>query len=74
MDTGHVSRHNGEHEGITVGTRTCQWAEGCDNVYKGLSAGTKVFQVAEDFLLNTSMYDWTTRCLKPAAGGKKFLK
>ena len=40
---------------MSVGTRTCQWAEGCDNVYKGLSAGTKVFQVAQDFLLNTSM-------------------
>ena len=66
MDTGRVSEHNG----VLVGRRTCQWAEGCDNVFKSLSVGSKAFQVAQYFLLNTSMYDWTTRCFKPAAVGK----
>ena len=58
------------HKDVTVGTSACQWAQGCDNLYKGLSTGAKAFQVPQGILSGTYMYDWTSRCFKPAADKK----
>ena len=65
---------------VSVGRKICQWAAGSVSGQKdvsvgrrkSLSVGSKAFQVAQNFLLNTSMYDWTIRCFKSAAGGKNF--